>query len=211
VRANRSLTIPEMNALFGARMTDTVVSSEVTLKIVKPLGNLKVGDHFSFSLPGAAAKFWGTGLQVGDGEVIAVDQDNRPALIAHQFGKGRTLLSAYPIEAWLGSQAAAFEGNELNYRLYRALREWSGVRATVSTDQPSVEAAALLGKSHGYFVLANHGPLARRAHIDSTLSISDLHQLTETGSAAVTVERGGWSLNLPAHSGAVLEWHTRQP
>jgi len=30
--------------------------------------------------------------------------NQRPALIAHQLGKGRTLLSAYPLEAWLGSQ-----------------------------------------------------------------------------------------------------------
>lgn len=203
--------IPEMSSLFGARMTDTVVSSEVTLKIVKPFGGLKAGEGFHFTLPGAAAKFWGTGLQVSDGEVIAVDQDNRPALIAHRFGKGRTLLSAYPIEAWLGSQAAAFEGNELNYRLYRALREWSGVRATVSTDQPSVEAAALPGKSHGYFVLANHGPTAQRTHLDSTLAVGGLRALTESGSTAVAAERGGWTLTLPAHSGAVLEWQARQP
>jgi len=202
--------IPEMDSLFGARMTDTVVSSEVTLKIVKPFGSLKAGDSFRFTLPGAAAKYWGTGLQVSDGEIIAVDQDKRPALVAHRFGKGRTLLSAYPIEAWLGSQPAAFEGNELNYRLYRALCEWSGVRASVGTDQASVEAAALLGQSHGYFVLANHAPVARRTHIDSVLAVGELRQLTETGSAAVTAERGGWSINLPAHSGAVLEWHGAQ-
>ncbi|MBS0388138.1 MAG: beta-galactosidase [Proteobacteria bacterium] len=198
--------IPEMSLLFGARMTDTVIASEVTLKIVKPLGSLKAGDRFHFTLPGSAAKYWGTGLQVSDGEVIAVDQDNRPALIAHRYGKGRTLLSAYPLEAWLGSQPAAFEGNELNYRLYRALREWSGVRALVSTDQASVEASALTAKDRGYFVLANHSPASLRTHVDSTLPARDVRQLGEDASVAVAVERGGWSVTLPPHSGAVLEF-----
>ena len=46
------------------------------------------------------------------GEVIAVDEKQRPALVAHKLGKGRTLLSAYPLEAWLGSQPEAFENHE---------------------------------------------------------------------------------------------------
>ena len=35
--------IPEMAALFGARMTDSVVVGEVTLRIVKPFGDLRAG------------------------------------------------------------------------------------------------------------------------------------------------------------------------
>jgi hypothetical protein len=203
--------IPDMATLFGARMTDTVISSEVTLKVVKALGNLRPGESFHFVLPGAAAKFWGTGLQLSDGEVIAVDQENRPALVAHRYGKGRTLLSAYPLEAWLGSQPAAFEGKEATYRLYRALREWAGLRPTVSTDQPSVEASALIANGRGYFVLANHAGVAVRTHVDSALPVHELRQLTEGDAVAVAAERGGWTIELPPHSGAILEWRPRAP
>ena len=65
--------IPDMTSLFGARMTDTVVVSELTLTIVKPLGDLVPGETFHFTVPGATAKYWGTGLEVEGGEVIAVD------------------------------------------------------------------------------------------------------------------------------------------
>jgi endo-1,4-beta-mannosidase len=201
--------IPEMAALFGARMTDSVVASEVTLKVVKPLGDLQPGDTFQFTVPGAATKYWGTGLEVDGGEVIAVDQNQRPALVAHSFGKGRTLLSAYPLEAWLGNQPEAFERHETAYRLYRALREWSGVRPPVSTDQPSVEAGALNGRSHGYIVLANHSADAQTARLSTTLPVHDLRRLDEAGDKPLTRDNGGWSVELPAYGGALLEW--RQP
>jgi len=201
--------IPEMSALFGARMTDTVVVSEVTLKIIKPLGSLVAGDTFHFSVPGAAAKYWGTGLQVEGGEVIAVDDHQRPALVAHQLGKGRTLLSAYPLEAWLGSQPEAFENHETAYRLYRALREWSGVRPRVSTDQPSVEASALVGRGRGYFVLANHSADALKTQVMTVLPVRELRRLDTAGASAVAGGKDGWNVELPPYGGAILEW--RQP
>jgi hypothetical protein len=201
--------IPDMTALFGARMTDTVVASEVTLKIVKAMGDLVPGDTFHFTAPGATAKYWGTGLQVDGGEVIAVDDKQRPALIAHQLGKGRTLLSAYPLEAWLGSQPEAFENHETAYRLYRALRAWSGVRPRVATDQPSVEASALSGRGRGYFVLANHSGDALKARLTTTLGVHDLRQLDSAGGRTLPGDKDGWNVELPAYGGAILEW--RQP
>ena len=201
--------IPEMAALFGARMTDTVVVTELTLKIVKPLGDLKPGDTFHFTAPAAAAKYWGTGLEVDGGEVIAVDQEQRPALVAYRLGKGRTLLSAYPLEAWLGSQPEAFENHETVYRLYGALREWSGVRARVATDQPSVEASALSGHGRGYFVLANHSGDWLKTRVTTTLPVHELRQLEEAGSRVVAGDKTGWTVDLPPYSGAILEW--RQP
>ena len=203
--------IPDMESLFGARMTDSVVDSEVTLKIVRPLGNLRPGESLHFVLPGAAAKFWGTGLTVTDGEVIAVDQKQRPALVARRLGSGYTLLSAYPVEAWLGSQPAAFDSDEPVYRLYRALREWAQRPPLVSSDQPAVEAAALTAPGGGYFVLVNHDANPHRTHLNSSLPAQDLRQLTEDGTVAVPAERGGWTIELPGHSGAILQWHRQQP
>jgi hypothetical protein len=201
--------IPDMASLFGARMTDTVVASELTLKIVKPFGGLVPGDTFHFTAPGATAKYWGTGLEVDGGDVIAVDDKERPALVAHKLGKGRTLLSAYPLEAWLGSQPEAFENHETAHRLYRALRDWSGVRARVSTDQPSVEAGALSGRGRGYIVLANHSGEALKTRVTTTLPVRDLRRLETTGSSALVGDKNGWIVELPAYGGAVLEW--RQP
>ena len=201
--------IPDMAALFGARMTDTVVASELTLKIVKPFGGLVPGDTFHFTAPGATAKYWGTGLEVDGGDVIAVDDKERPALVAHKLGKGRTLLSAYPIESWLGSQPEAFENHETAYRLYRALRDWGDLRARVSTDQPSVEAAALSGRGRGYIVLANHSGDALKTRVITTLPVRGLKRLDTTGSSDLPGGKDDWIVELPAYGGAILEW--RQP
>jgi len=75
-------------------------------------------------------------------QVIAVDQDGRPALVAHQLGKGKTLLCAYPIEIYLANQPSAFERKDQTQRIYQSLQEWAGIKAMVSTDDPSVEASA---------------------------------------------------------------------
>ena len=198
--------IPGMDALFGARMSDTVVASELTLKIVKPFGDLRRGEIFHFTIPAATARYWGTGLAITDGEVIAVDQDQRPALVAHRLGKGATLLSAYPIESYMASQPMAFENHDSVYRLYRALRDWGGIRPLVATDQPSVEATALRGAAGGYIVLANHGGETLRSRLRTSLPVQAMRQLTPAGS--VTVRRDGvaWSVELPAYGGAILEW-----
>ncbi len=201
--------IPDMESLFGARMTDTVVLTELTLKIVKPLGDLRAGETFHFAVPAALAKYWGTGLDVGSGEVIAVDQNERPALVANSLGKGKTLLSAYPLEAWLGNQPLSFENRETVYRLYRALREWSGVRPSVSTDQPSVEASALNGRGHGYFILANHSGEQHKTRLSTTLLVQGLRQLTDASSVDVLRDGDGWSIDLPPYGGAILEWRQK--
>lgn len=198
--------IPEMAGLFGARMTDTVPVTELTLKLVKPFGNLSPGDSFHFTVPTPAARYWGTGLEVSGGEVIATDQEGRPALVANRLGKGKTLLSAYPLEAYLGNQPIAFENGETNYRLYRALREWSGVKPLVATDQPSVEVAALNGRRRGYFVLANHDSKPHSTRISTELAVRVLEQLSVNGQAPVRRDADGWVVELPAYDGAVLEW-----
>lgn len=199
--------IPGMTDLFGARMTDSVPVSDLTLKIVKPFGTLKPGDTLHFSVPGNDAKYWGTGLELGTGEVIAVDQRGRPALVANTLGAGKTLLSAYPLEAYLGNTAAAFEDAPTSYRLFRALREWSGVAPLVSTDQPSVEAAALGGADKGYIILTNHSGDAHHTLISTTLPVRALEQLTVEGSTVLHPDSGGWSIDLPPYDGAILAWH----
>ena len=44
--------------------------------------------------------------------MIAVDQDGRPALVAHELGKGKTLLSAYPLEHYLAHVPSVFDKPE---------------------------------------------------------------------------------------------------
>jgi hypothetical protein len=119
------------------------------------------------------------------------------------------LLSAYPLEAYLGNQSMAFENGETGYRLIRALRDWSGMRPLVSTDQPSIEATALIGRARGYIVLANHSAEPHTTLLSTTLAVQSMKRLTVDGSTDVTGNGSGWSVEVPAYGGAILEWRQK--
>ena len=196
-----------MADLFGARMTDSQPVGELILKFVKPFGSFQPGDTLQYPVPGKDMKYWGTGLEMTSGEVIAVDQQGRPALVVHKLGAGKTLLSAYPLEAYLGNTVNAFEEPSANYeRLFAALRDWSGVQPLVRTDQPGVEAAALNAANRGYIVLVNHGGAARQARIITKLPVHSLKRLDVGGSSAVSCSKDGCNVDVPPYDGVILEW-----
>jgi hypothetical protein len=195
-----------MEELFGARLVDSAPAREVTLKIVSPFGSLKPGDTFTYTGSVETPSQWMATLEVGDGQVIAVDQDGRPALVAHSLGRGKTLLSAYPIEMYLANQPVAFEGKDATYRIYQALREWAGVKTTVWTDDPSVEVSALNAKNHGYLVLVNHSGQSRKVSIQTSLPVRSLSRVVADGKQTVAHQQQGWPLQLDPYDGVVLEW-----
>jgi endo-1,4-beta-mannosidase len=198
--------IPEMEALFGARLVDSALVHEITIKMVEPFGRLKPGDTFTYGAPGDAMTLWPAALEVEGGQVVAVDQDGRPALVAHTLGKGKTLLSAYPIEVYLANRPGAFEGGDGSYRLYRALREWAGVRPRVWTDDASVEAAALNAADHGYFVVVNHAATGKHVRVETSQLVHSLAQVLADGKQELTQEGASWQVTLGPYEGRVLEW-----
>ena len=114
--------IPEMDDLFGASLADHASAGEVTLTFVEPFGDIAAGTVFRYQ------------ADAGDPQPLAchagcdrrdrssrVDQDGRPALVAHSYGKGKTLLSAYPLETYLAVLPSAFERPENTHRIYRGI------------------------------------------------------------------------------------------
>jgi endo-1,4-beta-mannosidase len=198
--------IPDMETIFGARLVDTVVASEVTLKIVEPFGGLKPGDTFHYAVPGASPRVWGALLDVKGGKVIAVDQDGRPALIANTAGSGKTLVSAYPIETYLANTPAVFEKTESTHRIYEAFRNWTGVKTAFQSDEPSVEVTSLRGDHRGYAVVVNHGGQAYKVTISTSLPVKSLRRIGADTSKAIPMEGSTWQMNLEPYEAAILEW-----
>ena len=198
--------VPDMEALFGASLVDSAIVSEVTLKMVAPLGPLRPGDSFRFPVPGASPRYWGSLLEAKGGDVVAVDQDGRPALVAHTLGAGKTLLCAYPIESWLASTPAAFETTDRTHLLYEAFREWAGVRPLFRTDHPAVEAVALRGASRGYAVLVNHSAERRTVTVTTALPIHGLRQITLDGPRDLARQGSAWQVEIDPWDGLVAEW-----
>ena len=200
------VAIPEMSDLFGARLADHTPVGKVSIKVIKEFGGLAAGEVFHYQPQGGNPRHWPATLKLTGGEVIAVDQDDRPALVAFNYGKGKTLLSAYPLESYLAMTPAAFDQPEETYRLYRAFAAWAGIRPLFSTDTPHVEAAGLLGKEHGYAVLANHSPQDHTVKLKTSLPLDSLTQITPDGTQKLKQSNGAWSITIPAYDGAVLEW-----
>ncbi|HEY3625580.1 MAG TPA: beta-galactosidase [Terracidiphilus sp.] len=198
--------IPQMETLFGARLVDTVTASEVTLKVVAPFGRLKPGDTFQFRVPAANPRYWGSALEVKGGTVIAVDQDGRPALVAHEAGKGKTLVCAYPIEAYLAATPSVFETPEPTHRIYEAFREWTGVKPVVHTGEPSVEASALVGSDHHYAVLVNHSAKAVKMTVTANGPVHAVKMITPEGPRDIPFSGSAWPMNMDAYGTVVLEW-----
>ncbi len=198
--------IPEMASLFGARIVDRAPSSEVTLKIVQPFGNLKPGDIFHYTVPDQSIQSWGTVLEVTTGKVIGVDQDNRPALVINTLGRGKTLLSAYPLEHYLASVPAVFDKPENTHRIYQAFRDWAGVRPLFWTDQPAIETSALAGDHRGYVVLVNHSAEQQNAMLSTSLSVRSISRIAEQGSISLQRNGSSWKIQLDPYEGAILEW-----
>ena len=198
--------IPEMESLFGARLVDANPKDDVTLKVVAPFGSLKVGDTFHYSLPDASPRSWGAVLEVKGGTVIAVDQDNRPALVANSVGSGKTLLCAYPLERYLANRPAAFDMPESTHRIYQAFREWAGVKPTFYSDHPSVEVTALSGKVGGYVIVTNHSGDPQKVTVTAATPLHSVARITAQGTSAINVAGSSFKVDIGAYEGAVLAW-----
>ena len=198
--------IPDMEKIFGARLVDAVIASEVTLKLIEPFGGLKPGDTFHFNVPGSSQRVWGSLLEVKGGKVIAVDQDGRPALVINTLGSGKTLLSAYPIETYLAGVPSAFEKQENTHRIYEAFRDWTGVKPALRSDQPSVEVTSLQGDHRGYAFVVNHSAQPYRVTISSSIPVKSARQLAPENSKALPIEGSSWKLDLEPYEATIVEW-----
>ncbi len=198
--------IPEMGELFGARLADHYPAEEVVLTLVKPFGGLPVGMSFRYRADPSRLQLWPVNLEMIGGEVLAVDGSGQPALVANQYGRGKTLLCTHPLETYLALRPAAYEVQEDTHLLYRALAEWAGIQPLFSTDQPGVVISGLSAADHGYAVLANHQAEAKQVLILARLALKEVNQITSDGMRAIPLHDQTWQMDIPAYDGAIVEW-----
>jgi endo-1,4-beta-mannosidase len=198
--------IPEMDSLFGARIVDRVISSEVKIKMTAPFGNLKPGDTFHYTVPSQNIQSWGVLLAVSTGKVIAVDQDGRPALVINSLGSGKTLLSAYPIEHYLASVPGVFDQPENTAKLYEAFRDWVGLKPGFRSDRTEVEVSNLKGDHRGYIVVVNHSNRPQDPTIIATVPVRSYSSITPDGLKSLALGGSNMQLHLDPYEAAIVEW-----
>ena len=206
--------IPSMDTLFGARLVDTNTTSDVMIVVEKHYGDLEPGMTFSFKVPAANARHWGSMIEVSRGDVIARDQDGHPAIVASALGKGKTLLAAYPLESWIAVTPSAFDRKafkgapQLVDLLYRSIRKESGHVPLFLSNDPLVEVTTLKGPAAGYAVVVHHGEGKRTVTLSPATDLASLVRLVPDGvPLPVTAP---WTIELDAWDGAILAWKARQ-
>jgi hypothetical protein len=145
-------------------------------------------------------------LEVTTGTVIAVDQDNRPALVSNSIGAGKTLVSAYPIENYLATVPSVFDKPESTYRLYAAFRDWASVKPAFRSDQTAVEVSALSGNRRGYVILINHSADAQHVTVSTSLPVANIRQVDPDGVKNLTLKNSSWTMQMDPYQAAVVEW-----
>ncbi len=198
--------IPEMDELFGARLADHTSVEDVTLTLVETFSGIEAGTSFRYRADPMNPQHWPATLDVAGGQVVATDQAGRPALISNSYGRGKTLLSAYPLESYLAMTPSIFEQTENTHLLYRSLAQSSGYVSLFTTDDPGVEVAGLIGARRGYAVLANHQSEQKNVKVTSRNLLKSLHLITPQGKQSLPLQGQEWRLELTAYGGVVVEW-----
>lgn len=198
--------IPEMADLFGVSLSDHTSASDITLTFVKPFGEIATGKEFHFHANINNPRHWPATLEINGGTVLAVDQYGGPALVSHTYGKGKTLLCAYPIETYLAEIPDIYEHPEDSHLILRGFAQVAGLKPAFETDAPGIEIASLVGSRRGYAVLANHQPESRTVTITSRFEIDQISLITPDGKHPLVLKDHNCILEIPAYGGAVLDW-----
>ena len=202
---NGDAAIPDMEPLFGARLVDHVPVTDVTLRVIAPFGNLHPGDTFHYT-SGDSQSNWAATLDVKGGQVIAVDQVGRPALVANHTGRGTTLLCAYPLELYLASEPSAFDKDQPTYRIYEALRQETGIAPPFATGTPLVEESVLQGPSGGYVVLVNHSASKQSVHLTASIQVGGMARISAQAETSLKQSDGSWLLEIDPFAGTILRF-----
>jgi endo-1,4-beta-mannosidase len=158
-RTQRGPWVPWLNELFGLRqslqygLTNPIEVSEVSLTFATGLGDISSGDTLRFKVAGNESSRSYLPVEAEGAEVLATDQDGRPALLRRRVGRGSMIFCTYPIEHMAARTARA--NPEDTWRLYAALSIEAGVERALSISDPRVMVGSLVSGDQEIAVVVN--------------------------------------------------------
>ncbi len=207
--------MPEMDALAGCHLADRAPADRPgILRFVRPWGPFASGDELA--LPdgdGSLATRWAR-LAVDDGEVVALDADGAPGLIAASRGSGLVVTCAAPVELLQAGRPDAHGPLDRSWGLYAGVMARAGIREPAWVDRPEVTGGTLHGPTGGLTTLTNHGPEDLRVDLHLPEGAGPIRRFTTAGVVPLEPDGGAPDgpvvrLDLTAHGFAIVGWTDR--
>jgi endo-1,4-beta-mannosidase len=170
-----------LNSMFGveqqlrAGLPDPIDSDTVTFRFQRDFGSLRAGDTLTFAVAGTEYSRAYLPVRPAGAEVLASDDQGRPALLLRQTGDGSLILCTYPVEHMAARTPAV--NPEPTGALYDALATHAGVRRPVLTGDPRVAADVLLradGEAFAWFVSQAEEPVTITPSVTAGLQLAAL-------------------------------------
>ena len=170
-----------LNGMFGVQhelgygAPARIEEPEITLTLAQDFGGLAAGAQLTFPAAGTGRSQTYLPVRPDGAEVLAVDSDDRPALLRRRAGRGALILCTYPLEymAALTPQANPSAVSTL----YDALASDAGVRRPVTVDDPRVAADVLVHEDGRHFAwLVSHAaePVTVKPQLSSGTRLCEL-------------------------------------
>jgi len=144
-------------------VADLVQSDEVQFELVDAVGELAKGARLGFAVAGEGTARAYLPVDAAGAEVLAVDDQGRPALLRNRMGDGWMVLCTYPVEHMAAVTPSA--NPEPTWQLYSTLATASGVRRPLRVDDPRITVGGLRVGEKDAFVVLNLSPESVQAKL----------------------------------------------
>jgi len=207
---NSNSAIPREDCIevCGVSMIDRARWQDpLRLTFKKSFGKFSSGDSVSLEtftgVDGTAVLLKNEGA-----EVIAVDENDSPVITSNQYGKGRCIVSAYPLELLMGKWYGSFENPRGLYKFYNALSEIAGIVPSVTVENENVEVGILAGDSRDILIFVNHSSTAIKTKATFHTPINKLVKHGASANDVIVPISNTFNLSLDSFSGAIYEAFT---
>ncbi len=144
-------------------------------------------------------------LGAGSATVVATDATGSPLLTHHQYGQGKAVFVAAPLERAIAQSdpwAAPDAVRTLLRTVYGVVGRGAGAGPVVDCDAPAVEVALFLGETDDVVLLVNHSPEPVTATLSCERGIGSVSDVR--GSAPAAVGARAFGVPLAPHGAAAL-------
>ncbi len=170
-------------------LVDPVTAAEVRWRLVADLGDLPAGATLTFRVGGNEHGRARLPVRPTEAEVLAVDEQDEPALLRRRVGEGAIVLATYPLEYFAACTPRV--NPEHTWRLYRALGVEIGALGPVTVARPDVWVDALIrddGARFVWFVSAS----PERLRVEPALPVNTRLVDLESGADVEVIELEGY-------------------